>query len=99
MSNVRLPINYWDNWRVARDKINDSFNDVVNKVLWYRPHIESWIWRIWDTNTGIKAEWVSIDMKVESWYIWYKSESKSNWTQIIAIADLKWDKWDPWTDW
>lgn len=96
MSDARLPINYWDNWRVARDKINDSFNDVVATVAWYRPHIESWIWWIWNTNTGVKAVWDSIDMKVESWYIRYKSESRVNWTQIIAIADLKWDKGDTW---
>lgn len=93
MSTARLPINHWDTGKVSRDKINDSFNEVVNIVAWYRPHIESWYWWIWDTNTWVKAQWDSIDMKVEDWYIWYKSES-ANWTQIIAIEDLKWDKWD-----
>ena len=95
MSDARLPINHWDTGKVSRDKINDSFNDVVNTVASYRPHIEAWYWWIWDTNTWVKAQWDSIDMKVEDWYIWYKSES-ADWTQIIAIEDLKWDKWDTW---
>ena len=97
---VKLPINYLDTGKVARDKINNSFNEMVDTVRWYRPHIENGIWYIWDTNTWVKAYGDSIDMKVEDWYIWYKSESQSNWTQIIAIADLKWDKgdkWDPFT--
>lgn len=97
---VRLPINYLDTGKVSRDKINNSFNEMVTTVQWYRPHIENWIRRIWNTNTWVKAYWDSIDMKVEDWYIRYKSESQTNWTQIIAVADLKWDKgdkWDPFT--
>ncbi len=94
MSTARLPINHWDTGKVSRDKINDSFNDVVNTVAWYRPHIEAWYWYIWTTNTGVKAKWDSVEMKEEEWYVWYKSESNWQWTQIIAIEDLKWDKWD-----
>lgn len=93
-----LPINYLDTWKVARDKINNSFNEVVETVEWYRPHIENWVWYIWNTDTWVKAEWDSISMKVEDWYIWYKSESAS-WTQIIATSDLKWEQWEPWTPW
>jgi hypothetical protein len=95
MVEYRLPISYLDTGRVARDKINDSFNEVVQQVIWYRPHIESWIWWIWATNTWVKAVWDSIEMKKEDWYIRYKSESQTQWTQIIAIEDIK---WDPWTD-
>lgn len=93
---VKLPINYLDTGKVARDKINNSFNEMVDTVRWYRPHIENWIWYIWDTNTWVKAYGDSIDMKVEDWYIWYKSESQTNWTQIIAVEDLKWDTWPQW---
>ena len=56
----RLPINYGDTWKVARDKINDSFNEVVQTVIWYRPHIENWYWWIWDTNTGVWAVWTKV---------------------------------------
>ena len=94
---AELPINYGDTWKVARDKINDSFEALEATVAGYRPHIESWIRWIWDTNTGVKAEWDSIVMKAEDGYIWYKSESNS-WTQIIAIADLKWPQGNPWVD-
>ena len=93
-----LPINYGDSWKVARDKINDSFNELAATVEWYKPQIINWVWWIWTTNTGVKAEWDSIVMKVEDWYIWYKSESNS-WTKIIAVADLKWSQWNPWADW
>lgn len=94
---AELPINYGDTWKVARDKINESFEALESTVAGYRPHIESWIRWIWDTNTWVKAEWDSIVMKAEDGYIWYKSESNS-WTQIIAIADLKWEQWNPWAD-
>lgn len=94
MSDARLPINHWDTGKVSRDKINDSFNDLVTTVQWYEPHIESWIRWIWTTNTGVKAVWDNVEMKAEDWYIRYKSSSVNNWTQIIAIEDLKWDKWD-----
>lgn len=93
-----LPINYGDSWKVARDKINDSFNELAATVEWYKPQIINWVWWIWTTNTGVKAEWDSIVMKVEDWYIWYKSESNS-WTKIIAVADLKWSQGNPWADW
>lgn len=93
MTDYRLPINYLDTGRVARDKINDSFNEVVERVIWYRPHIENWIWWIWDTNTWVKAKWDAVDMKVEDGYMWFKSESGS-WTQIIAMSELKWEKGD-----
>lgn len=93
---VRLPINYLDTGKVSRDKINNSFNEMVTTVQWYRPHIENWIRRIWNTNTWVRAYGDSIDMKVEDWYIWYKSESQTNWTQIIAVEDLKWDTWPQW---
>ena len=95
MAEHRLPINYLDTWRIARDKINDSFNEVVQEVIWYRPHIENWIRRIWETDTWVKAVWDSITMKKEDWYIWYKSESQTERTQIIALEEIK---WDPWTD-
>lgn len=98
MTDYRLPINYLDTGRVARDKINVSFNEVVERVIWYRPHIENWIRWIWDTNTWVKAVWDSISMKVEDDYIRYKSSSVNERTQIIAIADLKWDPWEDWTD-
>ena len=95
---AELPINNLDKWSVARAKINDSYSELLTTVEWYEPHIESWIWWIWETNTWIKAEWDSVSMKVEDWYIRYKSESAS-WTQIIALSELKWPKWDTWPQW
>lgn len=88
---AELPINYLDTWKVARDKINDSFQALETTVAGYRPHIEDWIWWIGTTNTGVKAVWDSISMKVEDWYIWYKSSSTNSWTQIIATSAIKWD--------
>lgn len=88
---AELPINYLDTWKVARDKINDSFQALETTVAGYRPHIEDWIRWIGTTNTGVKAVWDSISMKVEDWYIWYKSSSTNSWTQIIATSAIKWD--------
>lgn len=90
----QLPINYWDNWKVARDKINDSFNEVVERVASYRPHIENWYWYIWDTFTGVQAAWYKTDFKVQDWYIWYRTIPTGTWTELIALSELKWEKWD-----
>ena len=94
MSDARLPINHWDTGKVSRDKINDSFNDLVTTVQWYEPSIVGWYWYIWTTATWVKAQWDNVEMKVEDWYIRYKSSSVNQRTQIIAVEDLKWDKWD-----
>ena len=97
MSEVQLPIEYLDSWRIARDKIDNSFNKVVADVAWYRPHIENWYWWIWENNTGIKAEWEKVYFRATDEYIQY-SKDNENWENLIAISELKWDKWDPWTD-
>ena len=92
---VLLPIEYLDSWRIARDKINNSFNKLVADVLWFRPHIENWVWWIWSTNTWVKAKWDSVYMRKQDWYIQYKSETDTEWTNLVALEDIK---WDPWTD-
>ena len=93
-----LPINYGDTGRVARDKINDSYNALLEQVEWYEPHIVDWIWWIWETNTWVKAEWDHVQMKVEWDYIRYKSDTVS-WTTLILLSDLQWPKWDQWETW
>ena len=80
----RLPINYGDTWKVARDKINDSFNEVVQTVIWYRPHIENWYWWIWDTNTWVYA--VGIELRAENNLIKKDSNSKT-------YTDLQFQNW------
>lgn len=90
---AELPINYGDTGKIARDKINDSFNALVEQVEWYEPHIVEWIWWIWETNTWVKAEWDNVQMKVEWDYIRYKTDSIS-WTTLILLSDLKGAKWD-----
>lgn len=96
---VKLPINYLDTGKVARDKINNSFNEMVNTVIWYRPHIENWIWYIWNTNTGVQAEWYETEFRVDDWYIQYKTDKTNVWYDLIAIEDLKWDKGDKGDKW
>ena len=95
---AELPINYGDTGRIARDKINDSFNALVEQVEWYEPHIVEWIWWIWETNTWVKAEWDNVQMKVEWDYIRYKTDS-INWTTLILLSDLKGAKWDKGDKW
>ena len=98
MTEVQLPIEYLDSWRIARDKINNSFNKVVADVAWYRPHIEAWYWWIWTTNTWVKAEWDKAYFRATDEYIQY-SKDNVNWENLVALEDLKWDKGDPWEDW
>lgn len=96
MSDARLPIEHLDSGRLSRDKINNSFNEVVERVAGYRPHIENWVWWIWETNTWVQAEWYETEFQVNDGYIQYKSEWSTTWNNLIAVEDLKWDKWDQW---
>lgn len=92
MSEPQLPIEYLDTWKVARDKINNSWTKLLEDVEAFRPSIwENWNWYIWTTDTWIHAEWYTTSFRVDSWYIQYKEENSNVWNNLIAIADLKWD--------
>ena len=52
----RLPINQWDTGKTARDKINESWNELLNAVENFRPHIENGVWWIGNLNTWIRAD-------------------------------------------
>ena len=92
MTEPQLPIEYWDSWLVARNKINNSWTKLLEDVEAFRPSIwENWNWYIWTTDTWIHAEWYTTSFRVDSWYIQYKEENSNVWNNLIAIADLKWD--------
>ena len=92
MTEPQLPIEYWDSWLVARNKINNSWTKLLEDVEAFRPSIwENWNWYIWTTDTGIHAEWYTTSFRVDSWYIQYKEENSNVWNNLIAISELKWD--------
>lgn len=92
MTEPQLPIEYWDSWLVARNKINNSWTKLLEDVEAFRPSIwENWNWYIWTTDTWIHAEWYTTSFRVDSWYIQYKEENSNVWNNLIAVADLKWD--------
>ena len=92
MTEPQLPIEYWDSWLVAKNKINNSWTKLLEDVEAFRPSIwENWNWYIWTTDTWIHAEWYTTSFRVDSWYIQYKEENSNVWNNLIAVADLKWD--------
>lgn len=92
MTEPQLPIEYWDSWLVARNKINNSWTKLLEDVEAFRPSIwENWNWYIWTTDTWIHAEWYTTSFRVDSWYIQYKEENSNVWNNLIAVEDLKWD--------
>ena len=52
----RLPIEHGDTGAEAREKINDSRNELLENVQNFRPHIEEGIWWIGKINTWIRAD-------------------------------------------
>lgn len=52
----RLPINQWDSGKTAREKINESWNELLNAVENFRPHIENGVWWIGNLNTWTRAD-------------------------------------------
>ena len=52
----RLPIEHGDTGAEAREKINDSRNELLENVQNFRPHIEDGVWWIGNLNTWIRAD-------------------------------------------
>lgn len=52
----RLPIEHGDTGAEAREKINDSRNELLENVQNFRPHIEEGVWWIGKINTWIRAD-------------------------------------------
>lgn len=52
----RLPIEHGDDGKTAREKINDSRNELLENVQNFRPHIENGVWWIGNINTWIRAD-------------------------------------------
>lgn len=47
----KLPIEHGDDGKTAREKINDSWTELLINVQNFRPHIEGGIRRIGEVNT------------------------------------------------
>lgn len=68
----KLPIEHGDDGRTAREKINDSWTELLINVQNFRPHIEEGIRRIGEVNTWIRAdgnEWVWISNIVPTYQL------------------------------
>lgn len=100
MTEPQLPIEYWDSGEVSRNKINNSWSKLLADVEAFRPSIwENWNWYIWETDTGIQAEWYKTEFRVNGWYIQYKTSDDNDWTNLIATSELKWDTWASIVSW
>lgn len=83
----RLPINQWDTGKTARDKINESWNELLNAVENFRPHIENGVWWIGNLNTWISAEG-RVYFKTEDGYFKYKTSTTER-ENVLALESLK----------
>lgn len=74
-------IEYWDNGKVARDKINTIIDEVNASIpsIW-----ENWHWYIWGVDTGITAVWV--ELRVENNLIQQNAEHET-------YTDLQFGEW------
>lgn len=83
----RLPINQWDTGKTARDKINESWNELLNAVENFRPHIENGVWWIGNLNTWISAEG-RVYFKTEGGYFKYKTSTTER-ENVLDLESLK----------
>ena len=83
----RLPINQWDTGKTARDKINESWNELLNAVENFRPHIENGVWWIGNLNTWISAEG-RVYFKTEDGYFKYKTSTTER-ENVLDLESLK----------
>lgn len=85
----KLPIEHGDSGEFARNKINESRNDLLKNVEEMKPHIENGYWWIWDINTNVRARGEMLELRVHEWYIQCKSESSKKWSNVVPIDDLR----------
>ena len=85
----KLPIEHGDSGELARNKINESWNDLLKNVEGMKPHIENGYWWIWDINTNVRARGEMLEFRVHEWYIQCKSESSKKWSNVVPIDDLR----------
>ena len=83
----RLPINQWDTGKTARDKINESWNELLNAVENFRPHIENGVWWIGNLNTWISVEG-RVYFKTEGGYFKYKTSTTER-ENVLDLESLK----------
>ena len=85
----KLPIEHGDSGELARNKINESRNDLLKNVEGMKPHIENGYWWIWDIDTNVRARGEMLELRVHEWYIQCKSESSKKWSNVVPIDDLR----------
>lgn len=96
------PIEYGDNGRVAREKINAMLQEVEEHIpsIWENNH-----WYLWETDTGVNATWP----KGEDWATWPQWETWPQWPQgekweqgvqwEQGPQGETWPQGQPWTPW
>lgn len=89
-------INYGDNWKVAREKINNIMDEVEAHIpsIWENNH-----WYLWETDTWISATW-------PQWQPWPQGQPWPQWNPWNPWKDWEpwkdwapWQPWQPWKDW
>lgn len=86
-------INYWDSWKIAREKINNILDIAENSIpsIW-----ENWHWFLWNTDTWINAQWPQWEQGIQ-WPQWIQWEKWEQWVQGEQwIQGEKWEKWNKW---
>lgn len=86
-------INYGDNWRVAREKINNIMDEVEAHIpsIWANNH-----WYLWETDTWVNATWP----QWVQWPAWPQWPTWPQWKDWLPWQPWKdWEDWEPWKDW
>lgn len=78
-------INYGDNGKVARDKINGIFQEVEDNIpsIW-----NNWNWYLWPTDTDVPATWPQGPR-------WPKWDTGDAWTDVMSQQEYE---QTPWTE-
>lgn len=76
------PIEYGDNGKIAREKINAMLQEVEANIpsIWENNH-----WYLWDTDTGIDATWP----KGEDWEPWKDGKTPVKWVDYFTEQDIE----------
>lgn len=91
-----LPIEQFDSWELAREKINNSFSQLNQNFINSIPYIQNGYWYVNWQNTGVPVSNGNLALRVNDWILqWKNADSSMDWQNLLKLSDLRWDDWKP----
>jgi len=93
-----LPINKWDSWQIAAEKINNAYLELKDLYEKNKVSVQSGKWFIWNQDTWLLAEQKTVRIFSRGSQILCKVWDEQE-TVLINLDLVRWDRWERWEKW